>query len=535
MFKRIDVTFFDTFIYEDKPPSIQLSNEIFYGGFALEDPNSYDAFIDEEIYYPKAYFKRTERKGDVFEWYVKELELERCKLEKFGSKYRDSFKKKSLNNYYCFKDMNLTLEGHFSYDLYSLFFIQFFPCVNTTESSKCKPIKEIDYYLQNTFINFEMQDIELTPKNYSHPVRGRNADIYTTVGKKLFREIHAYFQLVRIETDLDFIGLDEYENIREEDYLKYDEMAIMSNFLETDIYEKGDSFCDVTIKLSDNVRIERRVYTKLITILGDVGGLMEVIFTLFRILCSFSVDILYDISLVNNIFSFDLEKKLVLNKKKERKEDIKDDDDVPKRLKFPNSNKYISRNKFSSNDMLTVIEETGSGNRIKEIEKGRQGDEGGDEIKTYKLNLNENPPEIIKKENNQRNINIFLNNYQNKRNISRRLSKISLRNKRKRNSINDVVMKDGNNNTPKIIDKIKINRACIYCCFLCVRRRKNMENILLDEGINIICERLDVINIFHKIYRIENMEYIQKKVGGNYIYSPMSNECKTKLFCLNNK
>ena len=96
-------------------------------------------------------------------------------------------------------------------------------------------------------------------------------------------------------------------------------------------------------------------------------------------------------------------------------------------------------------------------------------------------------------------------------------------------------MRDGNNNKPKIIDKIKMNRACIYCCFLCVRRRKNVENILLDEGINIICERLDVINIFHKIYRIENMEYIQKKVGGNYIYSPMSNECKTKLFCLNNK
>ena len=535
MFKRIDVTFFDTFIYEDKPPSIQLSNEIFYGGFALEDPNSYDAFIDEEIYYPKAYFKRTERKGDVFEWYVKELELERCKLEKFGSKYRDSFKTKALNNYYCFKDINFKLEGHFSYDLYSLFFIQFFPCVNTTESSKCKPIEVIDYYLQNTFISFEMQDIELTPKNYSHPVRGRDVDIYTTVGKKLFREIHVFFQIVRIETDLDFIGLDEYENIREEDYLKYDEMVIMSNFLETDIYEKGDSFCDVTIKLSDNVRTERRVYTKLITILGDVGGLMEVIFTLFRILCSFSVDILYDISLVNNIFSFDLEKKLVLNKKKERKEDIKDDDDVPKKLNFPNSNKYISRNKFSSKEMLTGTEVTGSSSRIKEIERGRQEEKEGNEIKTNKLNHNENPPEIIKKENNQRNINIFLNNYQNKRNISRRLSKISLRNKRKRNSINDVVMKDGNNNTPKIIDKIKINRACIYCCFLCVRRRKNMENILLDEGINIICERLDVINLFHKIYRIENMEYIQNKFREKNIYSPISNESKTKLLSLYNK
>ena len=33
MFQRYDMTFYDTFLYEDKPPSIQLSNEIFYGGF----------------------------------------------------------------------------------------------------------------------------------------------------------------------------------------------------------------------------------------------------------------------------------------------------------------------------------------------------------------------------------------------------------------------------------------------------------------------------------------------------------------------
>lgn len=79
MFKRTDGTFFDTFMYEDKPPLIQLSSDKFYGGFALEDPYTYDAFVDEGIYYPKAYFKRTERKGDDFEWDIKELEIERCK------------------------------------------------------------------------------------------------------------------------------------------------------------------------------------------------------------------------------------------------------------------------------------------------------------------------------------------------------------------------------------------------------------------------------------------------------------------------
>ena len=64
----------------------------------------------------------------------------------------------------------------------------------------------------------------------------------------------------------------------------------MSNLIENDIYETGEKFADLTIKLSENIRTQRRVYTKLINILSDIGGLMEVIFTIFRIFASFSVD-----------------------------------------------------------------------------------------------------------------------------------------------------------------------------------------------------------------------------------------------------
>ena len=62
------------------------------------------------------------------------------------------------------------------------------------------------------------------------------------------------------------------------------------------------------------MRTQRRVYTKFVTILGDVGGFMEVIFTLFRIISSFSVDILYEVSMVNRLFNFDLNKKNVVLK-----------------------------------------------------------------------------------------------------------------------------------------------------------------------------------------------------------------------------
>ena len=153
----------------------------------------------------------------------------------------------------------------------------------------------------------KIEDIELTPKNFKNPIRPRNKNVYTTVGKKLFQEIHAFFEVVNIETDLDWFGLDEIENIKSDIFLKYDETFIMSNLIENNIYETGEAFCDVTFKLSENVHIQRRIYTKFVTILGDIGGFMEVIFTLFRIICSMSVDILYEISLVNRLFRFDID------------------------------------------------------------------------------------------------------------------------------------------------------------------------------------------------------------------------------------
>ena len=39
----------------------------------------------------------------------------------------------------------------------------------------------------------------------------------------------------------------------------------MSNVVEDDIYKTGDPLCDVTLKLSDEVRTQRRIYTKFVT------------------------------------------------------------------------------------------------------------------------------------------------------------------------------------------------------------------------------------------------------------------------------
>ena len=493
MLKRVDVTFYDTFTYADKPPAVPLTHNNFYIAFALEDPITYNPFVDESVYYPKAYFKRAEMKGDDFEWKIVELEVERCKLEKFGESYREVFKNVDLYNHYCFKDINnYILEGHFSYLLYSFFYIEFYPCVNTTESKKCKPLNEIDYYLANTFISFEIENIELTPKNYENPTRPRNTDVYTTVGKKLFQELHVYFEVVNIETDLDWFGFDEFENIKSDIYLKYDEMFIMGNLIEEDIYETGNKFCDVTFKLSENVRTQRRVYTKFVTILGDVGGLMEVIFTFFRLISSFSVDILYEISLVNRLFKFDLDKKNVI-------------------LRENDQNNFKQIKVFNINDKETIKEKKIENNDITIIANNTKKNMKNKSNKLF------SKKKVINRNNNNE---IFSMNFSNTKSKSN-FQDVEIGNKI---AVNDDKKNNMNNESKNIVNKVRLNRACIYFWFCFARHRKIQDNFLITEGMDLISKRLDIFNIFEKIYQDEQ----RKETVFNKVI-PMSDECKAGL------
>ena len=82
-----------------------------------------------------------------------------------------------------------------------------------------------------------------------------------------------------------------------------------------------------------------------------------------------------------------------------------------------------------------------------------------------------------------------------------------------------------------IVSKVKVTRACVYLCFCFIRRRKIIQNYLLDEGMNIISEKMDIFNIFEKMYKDE--EIMEKIVCNKTIQ--MSDECKIKLQTINHK
>ena len=487
MLQRKEITFYDTYAYVDKPPIINITNENFYGGFALENPETYDPFIDETIYYPKAYFKTARRDGDNWDWTIENIELEKCNIDKFGSFYREKFTSKALHNLYCFKNVDNTLVGHYSYDYYSFFYIEFFPCVNTTENNNhCKRLEEIDYYLKSTFISFQLQDIELNPLNYNNPVKPKNQDSYTTVGKSLYQEIHVFFQIVDIETDLDLFGFTEFEYVRSEKYLKYESAVQMTSLNEYNIYETGDSFCDITIKLSEKLLIEKRRYMKLIEVLRDVGGFTGVILSILQVFSSFPVYLLYEISLINSLFEFDINKKMVLIHNKYK-------------------NKLTDKKKTSSKD-IKIYSMNNSNKKIQY--SSIIANEENNSFSKNNLNLLSNDKNLVvkkikskkKRQKSIKNNNIFF--HFNRNETFNRKKGIKIEN----NLMNNYILKENKSNkelykeNKYIIDKIKINKTYLFFCFLYVRKKRNRENILLDEGKKLIIEKLDILNIFRKLF-----------------------------------
>ena len=456
LIKHHDGEFMDSHINPENPQSIHLTNENFYVAFAIEDPVTYDTILDETIYYPKAYFKIGKRNDSNWNWESKELELEPCKLNKFGSKYKNIFAKKHLNVHYCFKEMNETLEGHFSNDKYSMLFISLFACKNSTENNNtCKSTEEIEKYLKGTFFTMQIQDILLTPNDYNEPIKGRDQDIYTTVGKKLFKEFHVFFEIVNIETDLDFIGIDEIKQVKNEKYIKYDSFNQMTKLLDKDVYETGESFCDVTLKLSDLVFYQKRKYTKLINILGDVGGLMETINDIFEFISSHIVDIIYETSLINALFEL-------------KKKDTKN-------LIFKNDKNCLNRIKKEN----LVLQKT----------------------MTYKKKVN-NKIKMITQNILSKNINEKKNKISLDENY-RQTSKDTIGNDFKILNITDQIYYIVENNYEKYnIPKkiIKHNKFCLYFCFLCISDR-NEKNY--PKQVNLIKENLDIITIIQKLYKLE--------------------------------
>ena len=524
MFKRVDVTFYDSYTFKGLP-SIKLTNNEFYGGFAM------GGIVDKKMYYITVDYVTEVKENGIPKTSRVPVETDICKLEWFGSEYQEIFSDQPLHNYYCIKDFSgMVLEGYSNLERYSYFHVKFYPCVGTTdEGEECYDLIDRYKFFALNKVELKFQDNELNPEDFKTPVIRRELDMNSPVFMNLYQLVYSYIQIVNIETDEDITGLNFFtEHIRKEQYTKYDESFIIASPSPcTDILtEKGCPVAEFTLQLAAKVLTQKRQYTQLIDVLGDVGGLMEILYSLFNIISSLVTEILYDKSLVNSLFSFDLNKKyVVFNHAKNKMKSLQENNVKKDIQKMGTLNLKEKIQELENNNNIEIYAQENSGKR-KILPKTNV-------LKTKKQIIMRKKPQYSGTTKFSKTSNILLkeqispneNAPSNDNKIFLEKNKIISDNIHNINNKNLRTNTDNVNISEKDLTNIYINNWLI-CCFWCSSRKKNVNKILFDEGSKIITQRLDILVMFNHFYVIEIM---QKKLGIEARGMNMSDNCKEIL------
>ena len=517
---KVDVSFYETEAWTGEIPSLDLNNNHFYGGFSLMNVLTGKPFIDETIYYPVATFATGIKKdsNSDFEWEYKDLGVEPCQLEKFGEEFRDLFKGK-LDGLYCLKNADVTIQGHTTLDAYSYFYVAFYPCVNGKNGrNNCADPSVVKMYLTQTLLMVKMEDIELTPQLYKTPVQVRTRELSAPVMDSLYNNIQAYFHIIDIQTDNDVLGFEAFTNKKEEKHFKYDVTFMvnsMNNVLPTD---SGEALCNIQLQLTEQMITIDRTYTKLIEVLGDVGGLMEFVFSFFKLISIFITEALYEKGLINHLFSFDLDKKTIELKDFKKNNLIKSKTFKPIKHDYKLSSQIIVYPNENTTKMKNIMKEGGTTSENK-IENDMLSPKSTNLLKVkYKRKIKRKKiahVNTMKSENEEiKSKNIIHNNLKEGNEMI----------KSSHADFEENIVEIGKGSRRKI-SRLTFTKVDLYVCFICTRKRKKIQNVLIDEGMNLFTEKLDVINIFSTLMKLEDFENFSHKEKEIV----MSDECKNRL------
>ena len=488
-FQRSELKVYDTTIYSQEMPSIDVDINKLYFAFALEHPKTTSRFIDESIYTAQVAFIDKRKVGDQLETYeTRYLDFEPCKLENFGDGYQKLFVEDELINSYCLKDFNynLTFAGSYKYERITYIRVRIYPCVNSTKNNYgCKSQEEIDFYLTSGYFSIVLKDFGLNPSNYTNPIVPTLQDLYTTIDKSLYKNYILNFGITEIHTDTGLIN----ENLKVEKYLKFRKELENFTYREEKDYHEGRSLILVQLRLEDTIQIQKRAYTKISEIFSRIGGYMQLMNTAFLLLSSIINKIDSEIKIINSIFNFNLkENKMILrlNSFKEFKKEFSKKD--IKKVNFSNKNQiyYLKQsdsyeNKSKNNLILKDNNNNISSLNISDYKKSTDG-------QNFVINIEKKKNSISfdKKDNN-----IIIN--KKKSAIFKEILK------KKNNAKNKDYYKEYN-------DHIHLNFFNYFCCIKNTNIYKNIE--LYNLGNFYYRKKMDIVQVFSLLSIVE--DFIKK-------------------------
>ena len=507
-FSRKNFTLSTSTIEYENAVSIILDKEIFALNFALQDPLTYADYIDETIYYINVNLITGIRDPKTldFIWNYEKIKTGPCSLDMFAENNQHFFKI-GYKNKYCLYDINKkNLTGNFVFDYYSRIVVSFYPCINSTENNNhCKSKNIIDYYLNNTYVGIYLQSVTIDEKQIPM-TKNYIESPFTTVGQNFYRDYQIFFKIVETEDDNDIVfKTKKFKRLLQLDYTK--EMSSINHKV------NDNSFCDITIKLSDKKTIYKRSNEKLTNALYKAGGIMPVIYYMIKICLWIPVKIVYEINAINKVFKFDMTKtirkinernrskiKFNINKNppKSKKEVKENSFDL---LKMRNDENIKNNSKVISNQEFVYLNKNSDLNLKKQNIKDIQSDNGPDS--KYNKNITKN--------------NFLTKNIINQKNQGNNSSFNNLR----VNVEKEIIDNNKNINKQKdikyIVDMVKINWYQFLCYYPLKQCSNNIKIDLIENGRKFYKQNLDIINVFKNIIMWKKLyEYFltNKKIFG---------------------
>ena len=491
--QRNELKVYDTTIYSQKMPTIDVDLNKLYFAFALEHPKTTSRFIDESIYTAQVAFIDKRKVGDQLETYeTRYLDFEPCILDNFGQDYRNLFVENELINSYCIKDFNynLTFAGGYKYERITYIRIRIYPCVNSTKNNNgCKSQEEIDFYLTSGYFSIVLKDFGLNPSNYTYPIVPTLQDLYTTIDKSLYKNYILNFGITEIHTDAGLIN----EQMKIERYLKFRKELENFTYRDEKDYHDGKSLILVQLRLEDTIQIQTRKYTKISEIFSRIGGYMQLMNTVFLLVSSIINKIDSEIKIINSIFDFNLkENKMILR--------LPSFKEFKKEFNIKNSKKF----NFSTKNQLSDIRHF---DNYDNKSKNNLIIKDKDNINISSLNISDNNKSTSGQKcviniDKTKNIVSFENCPKYSKNYIIH----------KRDSVNKQTIQKNNNdlNTTynrEYNDHIQLN---IFNYFFCIKNPNIYKNIELYKlGNSYYRKKMDIVQVFSLLSIVE--DFIKKK------------------------
>ena len=515
--QRKNFKVYDSTIYGQEMPFIDLNSNTLYFAFGLEDPQTMNRFIDDSIYVAKIVFvDKAKINDELVTVYQQNLDFEKCNVINFGENYQHLFLEDELKNSYCLKkfERNLTLAGGYKYERFSYIRIRIYPCVNSTENNfTCKSQEEIDRFMSSGYFSIILKDIGLNPSNYSIPVLPTLQDLYTTIDKKIYKNYILNLGVTEIHTD---IGLFQ-EKIKTQKYLQFRKEMETFTFRNEEEYYQGKSVIIAQLKLDDNINVQTRSYVKIPEIFSTIGGYMQLMNTAFLLLSIIVNKFNLELKILNSIFKFNLKKKKIIMKLQK----LNDWEDM--RVSSIHSPTVNFKKMTNISHHLDLLDNKSKNSLIKENEinnisylnlsENKNDAENKSKniiLKKIKRKSNALPFENSKMEHSnkisKKNLNLNLRNTQ--EHHKENGTNYNLLNSKKNNFFNEMNYKDFN-------DNIELNMFDYCCCHLIHEKRHKIIE-LYNIANSFYRKKLDVVNVFNLLLLTEKN---LMKNNNEFVYS----------------